>query len=87
MTNVKKKLVELPIEVAEAFQDIVGTPVRNDYIIALRNSGWTLTSISNACGITRERARQIVELPVSGEDISKLPLPEPPRHPVKVKRV
>jgi hypothetical protein len=87
MTNVRKKLVELPPEVAKAFEQIEGTPARNDYIIALRNAGWTLTSISNACGMTRERARQIFEYPVSGENISALPIPEPPRHIEKVKRV
>lgn len=87
MTNVRKKLVELPPEVVKAFEKIEGTPARNDYIIALRNAGWTLTSISNACGMTRERARQIVDFPVSGANISSLPIPDPPRHIEKIKPV
>lgn len=85
MTKIKKKLVELPPEVVKAFEGISGS-TRNDYIITLRNVGWTLTSISNACGITRERARQIFEYSLSGEDISSLPVPQPPRHPEKLER-
>lgn len=35
------------------------TLVRNSYITALRQAGWTLQSIADATGITRERVRQI----------------------------
>lgn len=33
--------------------------VRNSYIAALRSAGWTLQSIGDATGLTRERVRQI----------------------------
>lgn len=39
--------------------DKTDTLVRNTYIAALRHHGWTLQSIADATGITRERVRQI----------------------------
>jgi len=59
---------------------------RNSYCAALRKAGWTLQSISDAAGLTRERVRQIVKEPQT-EDISDLPIPEPPKHERKEPRV
>lgn len=59
---------------------------RNSYCAALRKAGWTLQSISDAAGLTRERVRQIVKEPQT-EDITGLPVPEPPKHERKAPRV
>lgn len=56
--------------------------IRNAYTRALRNAHWTLQSISEAAGLTRERVRQIVSEASENEpDVSALPIPEPPRLP------
>lgn len=57
--------------------------IRNAYARALRDAQWTLQSISEAAGLTRERVRQIVTDPEQPQnaDISALPVPEPPRLP------
>lgn len=81
--KIKKKLVSLPPEVREKFLRIDDVDVRNQYIYNLKNAGWTMTSIAEACGITRERARQIT---LEMEDDGAMPLsldnsfliPEPP---------
>jgi hypothetical protein len=87
--NYRKTLLTLPVEVAIAFSLIDSRDIetRNDYLRALRSAGWTLQSISEAAGITRERVRQIVKLPSTGVDTSAYPLPEPPEHPVTSPRV
>lgn len=66
----------LPTEVTRAFGDI-SQDDRNNYIRALRRKGWTLQSIADAAGITRERTRQIAAKPANTE-ITRLPLPAPP---------
>ena len=71
------------------------TETRNAYARALHALGWTLQSISQSAGITRERVRQIVKLELELEleaegdpvDVSGYPLPEPPEHQVKPKPV
>lgn len=85
--KIKKRLVDLPPEVVKTFASIAETDVRNDYIRALRKVGWTLTSISVACDITRERVRQIVEYKDKGTDLSGFAIPNPPVYPEKPKRV
>jgi hypothetical protein len=54
--------MKLPVEVASTFFDIRdGDRVtRNAYIQELRLAGWTLDSISEASGLTREGVRQII---------------------------
>lgn len=54
-----KRLAKLPIEVRQTFLKIADSDLRNVYIKALRAEGWTLASISEATGMTRERVRQI----------------------------
>ncbi len=74
----RKTMLTLPPEVGAAFESME-TPERNGYAVALRNRGWTLQSISDAAGITRERVRQIVSRDDWPEP-TDAPLPEPPEH-------
>lgn len=76
MTRYRKTNLTLPSEVHERFTTL-GKNERNDYIVALRNAGWTLQSISEATGVTRERVRQIVattQVVVRFEDIPTPPI-------------
>ena len=61
MTAHKKRLITLPPEVVEAFDQITDSDTRDDYIRELRNLGWTLESIATICKVSRERIRQIEE--------------------------
>lgn len=58
MTEYRKTQLTLPAEVVDAFQGL-DTETRNKYVAVLRRIGWTLQSISDATGLTRERVRQI----------------------------
>ena len=51
----------LPSHVADVLKSLEkdDTLVRNSYLAALRYKGWTLQSIADAVGLTRERIRQI----------------------------
>lgn len=84
MKVVGKKIVrmgsELPKEVWDTFKTL-SPAERNEYIRELNNAGWTLQSIGNATGVSRERIRQICEYPRDEETyikISHLPIPELP---------
>lgn len=72
---------ELPEDVVATFAQI-HPRLRNQYITALRDAGWTLESIGAATGLTRERVRQIAKttvwVPVSFN------IPTPPAKPEKV---
>jgi hypothetical protein len=85
-----KKLINLPPEVRQKFLTIREVDERDQYIVNLRSAGWTLTSIAEVCGITRERIRQIIiEAGKAGLKIdldSSFNVPQPPNHPVKPKR-
>jgi DNA-binding transcriptional MerR regulator len=70
----RKTNLTLPSEVHEKFTTL-GINERNDYITALRNAGWTLQSISEATGITRERVRQIASATAVGIVFDHIPLP------------
>jgi hypothetical protein len=57
---------------------------RNAYLQALRAGGWTLRSLAQSSGLTRERVRQLLELPLEPTDreaIADLPVPELPVRP------
>lgn len=77
----------LPNEVWDAFKQI-GDDIekRNSYIAALRNNEWSLQSIADAVGFTRERIRQICEVTAVPTKSDYL-LPTPPLKPVREKRV
>lgn len=70
----RKANLTLPSEVHKKFTTL-GINERNDYITALRNAGWTLQSISEATGITRERVRQIATVNTVGIVFDEIPLP------------
>lgn len=86
----KKRLVKLPQNVRDSFLKIRDVDVRNSYIKALREEGWTLASISEVTGMTRERIRQIAGDPENTELIAVgdgLDVPSLPFKPVKEPRV
>lgn len=91
MTNNKRKtMLTLPQEVVEAFRRARSIDERNYYAYCLRFAGWTLQSISEASGVTRERIRQVVaeeakNRPHDGTTLG--PIPSVPEHPVKLPRV
>ena len=77
----------LPQEVLDTFTSLSARTngnelERNAYIKALRERGWTLDSIGNAVGVTRERVRQIsTAVPMSEAirvAVAGYPIPEPP---------
>jgi len=86
-----KTMLKLPQEVADAFARIQ-TDERDAYIVALRLKGWTLASIAEVAGVTRERVRQIVNSWEETDNlvmlaVADLPQPLPPLKKVKTKRV
>ena len=87
MTDIRKTGHVLPQESVALLAASDDLETRNLYVAALRQAGWTLQSISNAAGITRERVRQIAEN--APQDAAQaLPVgftvPSPPRKPVRV---
>ncbi|UVG35096.1 helix-turn-helix DNA binding domain protein [Microbacterium phage Cece] len=84
MADYKKTQLTLPPEVTAAFESLgEDLEARNAYIGALRAAGWTLQSISEATGVTRERVRQISK---DSAGATALPVPAPPLKPVKTPR-
>lgn len=83
-----KKLINLPPEVRAKFITLNDVDERNQYIRNLRNVGWTLTSIAEVCGMTRERVRQIiVETSTMEVELDEsFVIPEPPHYPEKKPR-
>lgn len=74
MTRFQKINLTLPNNVRDKFATL-GMDERNDYITALRRAEWTLQSISEATGITRERVRQIVATNTPTIMFDEIPLP------------
>ncbi|UDL15840.1 helix-turn-helix DNA binding domain protein [Microbacterium phage Pumpernickel] len=93
MTEYQKTNHVLPTEVKDAFASLADLETRNTYSLALREQEWTLQSIAEATGVTRERVRQVTNaLKLSKGEATEwakaqgLPLPTPPVKPVRVKR-
>lgn len=82
--KLQQKNLTLPADVVDHF-DILGQDDRNVYMQALRDRHWTLQSLADVAGISRERVRQIVaqEWPEGMLDASA-PLPDPPVIPERV---
>jgi hypothetical protein len=60
MSAYTKQNHKLPVAVSFIFIDISeNRELRDNYISVLRETGWTLQSIAIACGLTRERVRQL----------------------------
>jgi len=83
-----KREQTLPQNVVDIFKDLdevkfkMGTKTkkRNQYIVALRNAGWTDSAIANAVNLSRERVRQLAQQTLDEPTlISDLPIPTPPR--------
>jgi predicted transcriptional regulator len=53
--------LSLPQEVVDTFKALKDREVRNDYIRALHNNGWTNASISRAVGLSTEMVSNIVK--------------------------
>lgn len=85
----KKKMIRLPAEVFDKFKSITDVDERNEYIKALRAKGWTLQSIADTCGTSRERIRQIAsEKSGAGIELDAgFVVPEPPRFEEKQPRL
>ena len=82
----------LPTEVVDAFKTInEDIPKRNAYIKALRNQEWSLQSLADVHGVTRERIRQICngdyETSTREVSVAGFPLPTPPLKPVREKKI
>lgn len=79
-----QKLPDNVVKILQSFDNSGDMLVRNSYIAALRQHGWTLQSIANASDMSRERIRQI-ETKV-GQDLidqikmfpNEFPIPELP---------
>lgn len=78
----RKTNLTLPAEVVAAFEfaslDDRDMEIRNAYARALHDAHWTLQSISEAAGVTRERVRQLVADEYPDVDLTGYPIPTPP---------
>ena len=84
----QKRLLTLPQEVRDKFLVVTDVDERNEYIVRLRKAGWTLDSIAQVTGMTRERVRQIQQMSSSLaiELDDSFIVPNPPFYPEKPKR-
>jgi predicted transcriptional regulator len=74
---------QLKVEYAKKAKEI-----KNAYIKTLRSLGWTLESIAEAFGITRERVRQLATMDYPTLDLDMdLPFPTPPEKPERTKAI
>lgn len=79
-TVTQKVNQSLPSEVKDNFERITDTLDRDEYVRRLRSIGWTLQSIADCCGLTRERVRQLCkEQRIDSELVDGLILPELPK--------
>ena len=89
----KKILLTLPEECADALLFLDGTnrDLLREYIVVLRQRGWTLESIATPLGKSRERIRQLEmevfnpELSLDKVERAGLEVPYPPRKPEVVR--
>lgn len=85
MSKTIKRLSKLPDSIKSEVLKI-SVEDRDDYIRALRSKGWTLQSISDVFGVTRERVRQICESPTSDGNTERFFVPELPVREAKPRR-
>jgi hypothetical protein len=86
MPKQKKRLIQLPKETSDSLSEMTNKDDRDDYVRALRKAGWTLQSISDSIGVSRERVRQICEMDKTYSSRDYF-VPEPPMHEEKARRV
>lgn len=82
-TTTRKRRHVLPQETVDLINQITNTEERNNYFAALREGAWTLQSIADATGLSREGVRQAVSK-ATGD--STHPVPTPPSKPTKEPR-
>lgn len=78
--------VQLPEEVLDNFIALTANNLknlRNDYIVALVNAGWTNVSIAKSAGLSNEMVRIIVGKHDAEEVPPTLAVPEVPKHEAK----
>lgn len=81
--------VQLPEEVANNFAGLASSNLknlRNDYIIALVNAGWTNVSVAKSAGLSNEMVRIIIGKHKAEPVPPTLEIPEVPLHAPKTKR-
>jgi lambda repressor-like predicted transcriptional regulator len=79
--------LELPQEVVDNFQMLKDNglkSLRNDYVVALVKAGWSMTSISNALGLSNQMVSYIMKTHTAEEVPVTLTIPEVPKHPEAV---
>lgn len=95
MTERNRWKAILPTEVAETLKDLRNTKDSrlSDYVVALRGKGWSLATLAEPIGITREGVRLLGEVDPIGTAMAELncktwgfDLPEKPSKPVPPKR-
>lgn len=88
MTTYIKKNQQLPDSVKELFNEVT-LQTRDQIICHLVDLGWTYEAIAAACGLTRERVRQVsLSQPhPTAEELSLFALPTPPLKPERPKPV
>jgi hypothetical protein len=94
MTTIKRWKARLPAEVADKLillRSQKDTELFSSYATALRDTGWSLASIGEPVGLTRERIRQLcVATPADIQDMLDMfgwPVPEKALKPVRVRVV
>ena len=90
MTNpeYKKKNQKVPAEIADFFKTSPAAEVRDQLIRDLCEKHWTYEAVATACGITRERVRQIcLAEPTGIPAIIMFDIPTPPLKVEREKRV
>jgi hypothetical protein len=81
MTNAEyiKKNQKVPAEIADFFKTPPATEVRDQLIRDLCENHWTYEAVATACGITRERVRQIcLTEPTGTPAVILFDIPTPP---------
>ena len=90
MTNPEyiKKNQKVPAEIANFFKTSPAAEVRDQLIRDLCENHWTYEAVATACGITRERVRQIcIAEPTGAPAVILFDIPTPPLRVEREKRI
>jgi transcriptional regulator with GAF, ATPase, and Fis domain len=86
MDKIKKANQSLPTDVVKLFNTISNSTERDNLIRKLYDAGWTQSSVARSIDLTRERVRQICEMPMDELSTTEFAIPKPPVHATKPKR-